>query len=110
MIDSLESINKMLAINQINDVSVFISSEDEVFYFFEGGENIIDKSEYNLITDQEGNIVYEKYKSRKGSLKDFLAKINMLNAWENDAFYLNKISFYPLESCGKQNFQVVWIN
>ncbi|MEI2420245.1 hypothetical protein V6O07_08220, partial [Arthrospira platensis SPKY2] len=85
-------------------------NENKIFYFFEGGENLIDKSDYTLITDQEGNVIYEKYKSRKGSLKDFLAKINMLEAWENDELYLNKICFYPYKLCGQQNTQITWIN
>lgn len=110
MIDSLKNTSKMLAINKIYDVSVIKLNENKIFYFFEGGENLIDKSDYTLITDQEGNVIYEKYKSRKGSLKDFLAKINMLEAWENDELYLNKICFYPYKLCGQQNTQITWIN
>ncbi len=92
---------RQMTLNHVYTVKI-LQIDNEYFYVIKGGENLIDKREYFMICDLNGDIVFENYLHTKGDLVEFLKEKEIYEKWTNNQLIGQDIYIYPFELCCKQ--------
>lgn len=97
---------RILALNHIYSVNI-LSIDNKYYYLIQGAENLIEKREYYLLTDTEGQIIFEKYIHSKGNFEDFMKDKSEYKMWKKGEYYAQEIMVYPFELCCKKENSIV---
>jgi len=97
---------KTMSLNHIYSVKYFFV-DSILFFLFEGGENLIEKREYFMLSDSKGNIYFEKYFEVNGDLNEFMKENEMYEAWSTGKLKSTEVAVYPIEACCKVEESVI---
>ncbi len=97
---------RLMALNHVYFVRTF-QINNELYYIFEGGENLQEKREYVMIADWKGQIQYEKYRNEVNNLDEFMKLKGVYDIWKAGQLNLQSTFVYGYESCCKQEISVL---